>query len=143
MVHDKSTVPAEGVEYRHGITPPMRDVRSRLFKSMDLPEPATMRRLANDLIAISGVGLQALASMSYQPAAAASEEHKPLASSGKGYTCETANLYFSSTYILLPICSTPKTWTCAPSGCNAHQYHEPVVHLHHSLECLNSSVVHL
>lgn len=50
LVQDRAAVPPqEGQEYRHGITPPMRNVRNRLFKPLDLPEPAVMRQLALEL----------------------------------------------------------------------------------------------
>ena len=51
-MHDR---PQEGTEYRHGLTPPMRHVRSRLFKASDLPPPAAMKQLAASMHAISTV----------------------------------------------------------------------------------------
>lgn len=56
LVQDRAAVPPqEGQEYRHGITPPMRNVRNRLFKPLDLPEPAVMRQLALELEQIAKV----------------------------------------------------------------------------------------
>ena len=45
----------DGTDYKHGITPPMRDVRNRMFRPSDMPSPAAMKQLAINLLTVSGV----------------------------------------------------------------------------------------
>ncbi|KAG6412507.1 hypothetical protein SASPL_125186 [Salvia splendens] len=49
MVREESDVVPEAVEYRHGLTPPMRDARRRRFRREPDLNPEVVRRVERDL----------------------------------------------------------------------------------------------
>ncbi|CAB4281681.1 unnamed protein product [Prunus armeniaca] len=53
MVRDSSDAAPDTVEYRHGLTPPMRDARKRRFRREPDLNPELVRRVEEDLLNIS------------------------------------------------------------------------------------------
>ncbi|TQE02064.1 hypothetical protein C1H46_012383 [Malus baccata] len=53
MVRDPSDPAPDTVEYRHGLTPPMRDARKRRFRREPDLNPELVRRVEEDLLNIS------------------------------------------------------------------------------------------
>ncbi|CAB4312520.1 unnamed protein product [Prunus armeniaca] len=56
MVRDSSDAAPDTVEYRHGLTPPMRDARKRRFRREPDLNPELVRRVEEDLLNISAGG---------------------------------------------------------------------------------------
>ncbi|RXH85343.1 hypothetical protein DVH24_042111 [Malus domestica] len=56
MVRDPSDPAPDTVEYRHGLTPPMRDARKRRFRREPDLNPELVRRVEEDLLNISTSG---------------------------------------------------------------------------------------
>ncbi|XP_048425890.1 transcription initiation factor TFIID subunit 7-like isoform X1 [Pyrus x bretschneideri] len=56
MVRDPSDPAPDTVEYRHGLTPPMRDARKRRFRREPDLNPEIVRRVEEDLLNISTSG---------------------------------------------------------------------------------------
>ncbi|KAK9802969.1 hypothetical protein WJX73_001077 [Symbiochloris irregularis] len=53
LVREKSVNLDNGTEYKHGITPPMRDVRNRMFRPTEVLDRDKMKQLAHSLVSIS------------------------------------------------------------------------------------------
>lgn len=56
MVRDSSDAAPDTVEYKHGLTPPMRDARKRRFRREPDLNPELVRRVEEDLLNISAGG---------------------------------------------------------------------------------------
>ncbi|URE25524.1 vesicle-associated membrane protein [Musa troglodytarum] len=55
MVRDDGDAAVEGVEYKHGLTPPMRDARRRRFRREPDLNPEVVQRVEKDLLNIMSV----------------------------------------------------------------------------------------
>ncbi|PIA42307.1 hypothetical protein AQUCO_02000033v1 [Aquilegia coerulea] len=56
MVREDGDNPPDGVEYRHGLTPPMRDARRRRFRREPDLNPELVQRVEKDLVNIMAGG---------------------------------------------------------------------------------------
>ncbi|XP_065020803.1 transcription initiation factor TFIID subunit 7-like isoform X1 [Musa acuminata AAA Group] len=56
MVRDEGDAAVEGVEYNHGLTPPMRDARRRRFRREPDLNPEVVQRVEKDLLNIMSGG---------------------------------------------------------------------------------------
>eukprot|EP00252_Welwitschia_mirabilis_P023093 TRINITY_DN6442_c0_g1_i1.p1 TRINITY_DN6442_c0_g1~~TRINITY_DN6442_c0_g1_i1.p1 ORF type:complete len:202 (+),score=63.67 TRINITY_DN6442_c0_g1_i1:84-689(+) len=56
MVREEGEPPPEGPEYRHGLTPPMRDARRRRFRREPDLNPEIVQRVEKDLLSIMAGG---------------------------------------------------------------------------------------
>ncbi|XP_072960349.1 transcription initiation factor TFIID subunit 7 [Typha angustifolia] len=56
MVREESDPAPEGVEYKHGLTPPMRDARRRRFRREPDLNPELVQRVEKDLLSIMSGG---------------------------------------------------------------------------------------
>ncbi|PKA51531.1 hypothetical protein AXF42_Ash002898 [Apostasia shenzhenica] len=56
MVRDEGDPAPEGVEYRHGLTPPMKDARKRRFRREPDLNPELVQRVEKDLLKIMSGG---------------------------------------------------------------------------------------
>ncbi|CAL9158397.1 unnamed protein product [Musa hybrid cultivar] len=56
MVRDEGDAAVEGVEYKHGLTPPMRDARRRRFRREPDLNPEVVQRVEKDLLNIMSGG---------------------------------------------------------------------------------------
>ncbi|ERN05256.1 hypothetical protein AMTR_s00007p00111990 [Amborella trichopoda] len=56
MVREEGDPALEGVEYRHGLTPPMRDARRRRFRREPDLNPELVQRVERDLLSIMAGG---------------------------------------------------------------------------------------
>ncbi|KAI7728008.1 hypothetical protein M8C21_006075 [Ambrosia artemisiifolia] len=56
MVREEGDVAPDAVEYRHGLTPPMRDARRRRFRREPDLNPELVRRVEKDLLYIMNGG---------------------------------------------------------------------------------------
>ncbi|XP_062109915.1 transcription initiation factor TFIID subunit 7 [Humulus lupulus] len=56
MVREPDDAAPDAVEYRHGLTPPMRDARKRRFRREPDLNPELVRRVEDDLLNISAGG---------------------------------------------------------------------------------------
>ena len=57
MVPERGTELPEGIEARHGVTPPMRDARRRRFRKLRGINPAFMRQVEEVVLLIASVSL--------------------------------------------------------------------------------------
>ncbi|KAG0470597.1 hypothetical protein HPP92_017297 [Vanilla planifolia] len=56
MVREEGDPAPEGIEYRHGLTPPMRDARRRRFRREPDLNPELVQRVEKDLLSIMSGG---------------------------------------------------------------------------------------